>query len=171
MKQLLVLLLLGGTAWAQPIPPEKGSQPDWDSGTPIESSARCRTCHDKENTLEETLYMPFDGWVGSMMANAQRDPLFHAALAVANQDVPGIGQWCLRCHSPQAYVRGHVLPPDGGGLDALDLEGVTCDICHRSVVPTDEPGALALFVAFLALLFGIGGVVLGVRANRRTVSS
>ena len=36
---------------------------------------------------------------------------------------------------------------------------------------TDGPGALALFVALLALLFGIGGVVLGVRANRRTVSS
>ena len=40
---------------------------------------------------------------------------------------------------------------------------------HASV--TDEPGALALFVAFLALLAAIGGVVLGVRANRRTVSS
>lgn len=36
---------------------------------------------------------------------------------------------------------------------------------------TDEPGALALFVAFLALMAGIGGVVLGVRANRRSVSS
>jgi periplasmic copper chaperone A len=36
---------------------------------------------------------------------------------------------------------------------------------------TDEPGALALFVAFLALAAGLAGVVLGVRANRRTVSS
>ena len=45
----------------------------------------------------------------------------------------------------------------------------TDDHEHASV--TDEPGALALFVAFLALLTAIGGVVLGVRANRRTVSS
>ena len=36
---------------------------------------------------------------------------------------------------------------------------------------TDDPGALALFVAILALLTALAGVVLGVRANRRTVSS
>jgi periplasmic copper chaperone A len=42
---------------------------------------------------------------------------------------------------------------------------------HEHASATDEPGALALFVAFLALLLGIGGVVLGARANRRTVSS
>jgi periplasmic copper chaperone A len=42
---------------------------------------------------------------------------------------------------------------------------------HEHASATDEPGALALFVAFLALLAAIGGVVLGVRANRRTVSS
>ncbi len=42
---------------------------------------------------------------------------------------------------------------------------------HEHASATDEPGALALFVAFLALAAGIAGVVLGVRANRRTVSS
>ena len=42
---------------------------------------------------------------------------------------------------------------------------------HEHASATDEPGALALFVAFLALVAGIAGVVLGVRANRRTVSS
>jgi hypothetical protein len=41
---------------------------------------------------------------------------------------------------------------------------------HEHASATDEPGALALFVAFLALAAGIAGVVLGVRANRRTVS-
>jgi len=35
----------------------------------------------------------------------------------------------------------------------------------------ESPGALALFVAILALLTGIAGVVLGWRATRRTVSS
>ena len=42
---------------------------------------------------------------------------------------------------------------------------------HEHASATDEPGALALFVAFLALAAGVAGVVLGVRANRRTVSS
>ena len=41
---------------------------------------------------------------------------------------------------------------------------------HGHASATEEPGALALFVAFVALLAAIGGVVLGVRANRRTVS-
>jgi uncharacterized protein YcnI len=36
---------------------------------------------------------------------------------------------------------------------------------------TDDPGALALFLAILALLVALAGVVLGMRANRRTVSS
>ena len=52
---------------------------------------------------------------------------------------------------------------------AAPAEAAATGLEHASA--TDEPGALALFVAFLALLFGIGGVVLGARANRRTVSS
>jgi hypothetical protein len=134
--------LLATTAWAQVIPPGKGSQPDWDSGTPIESAFnRCRNCHDRDNTFEPTLYMPFDGWVSSMMGNSERDPLFRAAVTVANQDVKDIGQWCLRCHSPQAYITGHTLPADAGAFAPIDFEGVTCDICHRSIVPANEPGA------------------------------
>ncbi|RBY94500.1 nuclear export factor GLE1 [Blastococcus sp. TBT05-19] len=35
----------------------------------------------------------------------------------------------------------------------------------------DDPGALALFFSILAFLTALAGVVLGVRANRRTVSS
>ena len=41
---------------------------------------------------------------------------------------------------------------------------------HGHASATDEPGTLALFVALLALLTAIAGVVLGVRADRRTVS-
>jgi periplasmic copper chaperone A len=42
---------------------------------------------------------------------------------------------------------------------------------HGHGEATNEPAGLALFVAILALLAGIAGVVLAVRANRRTVSS
>ncbi len=131
----LAALVFAGAAYAQE-PPGLGSQPgDLDGGTPVGSAQRCRECHDRDATALTTLYMPFDGWVSSMMANSVRDPLFRATLAVANQDRPGIGQWCLRCHAPQSYVRGHSLPADGGALDEVDLEGVTCDACHRSIVP------------------------------------
>jgi uncharacterized protein YcnI len=46
------------------------------------------------------------------------------------------------------------------------------DAEHSHVEAVEEsPGALALFLAILALLTGIAGVVLGWRATRRTVSS
>ncbi len=46
----------------------------------------------------------------------------------------------------------------------------TEDDGHAAAVE-ESPGGLALFLAILALLTGVGGVVLGWRANRRTVSS
>ena len=42
---------------------------------------------------------------------------------------------------------------------------------HSHGEATNEPAGLALFVAILALLAAIAGVVLALRANRRTVSS
>lgn len=42
---------------------------------------------------------------------------------------------------------------------------------HRHAPGTAGSGALPLVVAFLALALAIGGVILGARANRRTVSS
>ena len=42
---------------------------------------------------------------------------------------------------------------------------------HSHDTAGSSPGGVALFVAILALLVGIGGAVLGWRANRRTVSS
>jgi periplasmic copper chaperone A len=42
---------------------------------------------------------------------------------------------------------------------------------HTHDTASSSPGGVTLFLAILALLAGIGGVVLGWRANRRTVSS
>lgn len=125
------------------VPAGKGTQPgELDGGALILGAvSRCKSCHDKDISFEPAIYLPFDGWVSSMMGNAMRDPLFKAALTVANQDVPGIGSWCLRCHSPSGWVQGHTTPPDGSALDEIDKEGITCDACHRSKVPSNEPGA------------------------------
>jgi len=119
---------------SQVVPPGLGTQPGGlDGGTPIgDAVTGCGQCHDRASANPgDPLYMPFDGWVSSMMANSHRDPLFQAALAVANQDVPGIDTWCQRCHAPQSWVRGH----DAASFDALDRQGVTCDVCHRSIAP------------------------------------
>src|SRR5262245_5988328 len=69
-------------------------------GSPIETAANCKSCHGGFLTDANTMFMPWDTWAGSMMANAARDPLFLAAVTVAEQDHPGSGSFCLRCHTP-----------------------------------------------------------------------
>src|SRR4029078_5279716 len=73
---------------------------------------------------------------------ATRDPVFHAAFAIANQDANGAGELCLRCHAPGAWLAGRSTPPDGVALDSTvgDFDGVTCHLCHRMVDPVFTPG-------------------------------
>ncbi len=47
------------------------------------------------------------------MAQASRDPVYLAAQAVANQDIPGVGEYCIRCHSPSGWMEGRSKAPDG----------------------------------------------------------
>jgi hypothetical protein len=78
---------------------------------------------------------PYDGWKGSLMANAGRDPLFLAQLTTANQDAPGVGYYCQRCHMPISAITGDAFDPTGHSLSDADREGVTCHFCHRLVDP------------------------------------
>ncbi|TFV52822.1 YcnI family protein [Blastococcus sp. TF02A-35] len=55
--------------------------------------------------------------------------------------------------------------------DDATTDGATAEEAAHEGGHTDDPGALALFFAILAFLTALAGVVLGVRANRRTVSS
>lgn len=97
----------------------------------------CAGCHG--SGLDETT-SPHGTWSGSLMANAGRDPLFFAQLTTANQDVPGVGYYCLRCHVPMSVATGHALDPTGASLDDQDREGVSCHLCHSLVDPKYQPG-------------------------------
>lgn len=81
---------------------------------------------------------PNDAWSGSMMANAARDPVFHAALTVARQDDPDAPDLCIRCHSPRAWLFGRSEPGEIGQLEEPDFESVQCDFCHRLVPGGDD---------------------------------
>jgi hypothetical protein len=74
-------------------------------------------------------------WTGSMMAQAGRDPLFFAALDVANADAANSGEFCLRCHMPRGWLNGRSSATDGSLMTAEDKEGVQCAVCHRMVDP------------------------------------
>ncbi len=106
-------------------------------GAPLDDARSCGvTCHYSRNTATLSA-MPFDTWIGSMMGNTLRDPLFLASLTVAEQDSPGMGDWCLRCHTPPGFIggrtRGNAGAALGNNLNSSDRDGVTCDSCHRSV--------------------------------------
>ncbi len=128
----------------------------------LQSSGNCTGCH-SGGALET--YYPATGWKGSMMANSTRDPLFWAALDVANADgealgLEGIGEFCLRCHTPEGWFGGRVRKDGSGGIvDGAngcllegrhdqassfnnDYAGIGCHTCHRMQAqgPQGEPG-------------------------------
>ncbi len=108
------------------------------------SPDNCDNCHGGYNQAVEPEFM----WRGGMMANATRDPIFWATLAVAEQDfLPGAdpatrggaGDLCIRCHSVNGWMANRSTPTDGSGLsNSADVNGVECEFCHLMVDP-DQP--------------------------------
>jgi len=128
------------------------------AGSPFEAATGCKQCHGGSTTSDGKMYMPWDTWAGSMMANAARDPLFLASLSVAEQDSPGSGGFCLRCHTPSAYIGSRTTPGNGTALNDLDKEGVQCAVCHRSVDGSQPPisDANAPYIGNAQLYFDVG---------------
>jgi hypothetical protein len=100
----------------------------------LETPDKCENCHGGYNRAVE----PAFNWRGGMMANATRDPLFWATLAVAEQDFDGAGDLCIRCHSTSGWLAGRSTPTDGSALRSSDADGVECDTCHKMTNPDDS---------------------------------
>ncbi|MGH7790660.1 MAG: hypothetical protein ACRERC_27615 [Candidatus Binatia bacterium] len=116
---------------------------------PIATPDTCAPCH--ANYGQPTVE-PVHNWQGSMMAQAGRDPLMWAALAVSNQMVPESGETCLRCHLPKGWLEGRSFMADGSAMTADDRQGVQCGACHRLVDPVADPGNPTEDTAILAAL-------------------
>jgi len=112
----------------------------------LESVDKCDNCHGGYSPAVE----PAHNWRGSMMAQAGRDPIFWATVAIAEQDFNGSGDLCLRCHSPEGWYAGRSTPTDGSGLAASDGEGVTCDTCHKMTNPSDAEHDGVMVAPFVA---------------------
>ena len=129
---------------------QPGTQPTGHDGgivAPIQTSNGCERCHGGFDPASD--HEPWDTWRGSMMGSAGRDPIFRAALAIAEVDNPDAADFCVRCHSMPAWLAGRSsLPewseadgprfmPDDEGFTSTDLDGVACMVCHRSVDAMD----------------------------------
>ena len=113
-----------------------GSQP---GSVSLPDTAGCTNCHAGFDPVSE----PYHKWRGSMMAQATRDPLWLATMAVAAQDSiwalgnPNATDLCLRCHTPTGWLGGRSDPTNGTALSVGDgdFEGVSCASCHHMVDP------------------------------------
>ena len=139
-----VLALPGGSGQVQ-VPTNAndfftpGTQPNPDSTAfePVQASNNCSYCHGNYNNV----VAPFDTWVVSMMGQSARDPVWHAALAIANQDANLSGELCIRCHAPGAWLAGHSSTGDLSQFTQDDFDGINCHFCHRVVNPTLGAGS------------------------------
>ncbi|MCA9729005.1 MAG: hypothetical protein KC729_15035 [Candidatus Eisenbacteria bacterium] len=112
-----------------------GTQP-FGISEPLERVYICMICHaGYDETVE-----PGHNFMGSMMAHSARDPLFYACLAIAEQDAPSSGDFCIRCHSPGGWMDGRSNPTDASALTLADRDGVACDHCHSMADPVYKPG-------------------------------
>ena len=112
---------------------QPGTQPNTLTDA-IAPAGACFFCHGGYDPDDA----PYERWAGSMMAQSMRDPVFHAALAIANQDVGEVGELCIRCHTPGGWLAGRSTPTDGSALSGFDYDGVTCHFCHRLVDPVTD---------------------------------
>jgi len=110
--------------------------PPVDSMATFENHLYCASCHGYYDATVE----PVHNFLGSMLSESARDPLFRAALAISEQDAPSSGDLCIRCHSPIGWLAGNSQPTDGSQLSYTDLDGVNCHFCHRMVDPVYRPG-------------------------------
>ena len=134
---------------------QPGTQDDSGFTDSLLRSGACSGCHGNYDLDVE----PYRPWAASMMAQSTRDPIFHAALAIAEQDADFAGALCYRCHSPTASLEGRLDPSQGNPTDGSnltesngDFDGVSCNFCHRMVDPNVAPENPAEDAGILAAL-------------------
>lgn len=118
--------LWAGPAWAAP------TEPGTLTNT-LQPAEDCMMCHTFANPpeLADQPFVTPTAWLGGLMANSARDPVFWAGVAIADQDAPGETTDCVRCHAPRAFVAGREQSVAIDELLPDDLSGVDCDLCHR----------------------------------------
>jgi hypothetical protein len=113
----------------------------------FETADRCQACHNGLTTSSGEDVSFGRAWRTTMMANAARDPYWHAGVRRESMDFPeaqsAIEAECSKCHMPMARLEAHAAGREGtvfanlpagthttrAGLLAAD--GVSCAVCHQ----------------------------------------
>lgn len=127
-----------------------GKSPPTDTPAPLftfQSATSCAGCHD-------AIYSEWsESWMRGAYVNAafQADFTRWRTLAQASGEDP---LDCLRCHAPAA-----LMPLPAQHREALALEGVTCEVCHRtaSVEWEDDIAHASLAPGFIGFDRTLGG--------------
>ncbi len=112
---------------------QPGTQPESNPAgfDPIIGAVNCTYCHSGYGSA----VAPYDTWVTSLMGQSARDPVWHAALTIANQDANVGGETCIRCHAPGAWLGGRSSTGTTAEFIPEDYDGINCNFCHRVVNP------------------------------------
>ena len=113
----------------------------------FESADRCQACHNGLTTSSGEDVSIGAAWRTTMMANAARDPYWHAAVRRESIDYPAaqadIEAECSKCHMPMARIEAHVAGREGSVFANLPIgahatrsallaaDGVSCTVCHQ----------------------------------------
>jgi hypothetical protein len=130
-----ILVIFTGPLCAELFLP--GMQPK-EAGIEFAKVLQCRMCHSRTKNGDAD---PFMSWQSGVMSLSAKDPIFRATLVIANQDVEGIGEFCLRCHAPRGWLEDRSKPADGSALNSEDLFGVSCTVCHSYIDPLSDEAA------------------------------
>jgi hypothetical protein len=125
------------------------------------TSESCMACHNGLVTPAGEDVSIGVGWRGSMMANAARDPYWHAAVKRETLIHPtasaAIQNECSACHMPMARFQANAEGRQGEVFSHLPLshgsdfatDGVSCSVCHQ--IQDENLGERSSFTAGFGL--------------------
>lgn len=121
-------------------------------------SDNCIACHNNLSTPSGEDVSIGTAWRSTIMANAARDPYFHASVRRETLDHPArsrdIQDECAACHVPMAQKTAHALgrlatvlsdptTPESDSHTRLARDGVSCTVCHQ--IASDGLGSSSSF--------------------------
>jgi mono/diheme cytochrome c family protein len=153
IKIVLIPILLAASTpgLADPVDPAA-------AGALFQHSSQCVVCHSDLSAPDGSDVSIGTSWRATMMANAARDPYWHAAVRREVLDHPAaqaaIEDKCSTCHMPMAHVTAaaaggqsevfaNIASMQAKPVGHFAADGVSCTVCHQ--IGADNFGSTGSF--------------------------